>query len=62
MENNSTEQRWTTGIEGLSKYLECPERVAWGLREKGCPATKIGKRLFFELTEVDSWLRSYGPE
>jgi hypothetical protein len=42
MENNSNERRWVTSITGLAEYLGCPEGVAWGLREKGCPAIKSG--------------------
>lgn len=53
------ERRWVTSIKGLAEYLGCPEGVAWGLREKGCPAVKMGKRLFFDLAEVDAWLQSH---
>jgi hypothetical protein len=59
MEQN-TERRGVTSTKGLAEYLGCPEGVAWGLREKGCPAIKVGKRLFFNLTEVHIWLQSQG--
>ena len=56
LEENLERQRWAVGLGGLSKYLDCSLRFARQLREKDCPAKKIGKRLIFDLREVDAWL------
>ena len=53
-------QRWAIGVEGLAKYLRCSPRAARQLREKGLPARKHGKRLVFDLREVDAWLEREG--
>jgi hypothetical protein len=53
-------QRWATGIEGLADYLGISDRLARELRAKGCPARKLGKRLYFDLREVDLFLEREG--
>jgi hypothetical protein len=53
-------QRWAVGIEGLTDYLRCSPRVARQFREKGLPAKKVGKRVVFDLREVDAWLEREG--
>jgi hypothetical protein len=53
-------QRWAVGIEGLRAHLRCSLREARQLREKGLPARRHGKRLVFDLLEVDAWLEREG--
>lgn len=48
-------QRWAP-IEGVAVYLQEDVRYVRFLRERGLPAKKIGKRLLFDLREVDAWL------
>jgi excisionase family DNA binding protein len=50
-----TERRWHT-IESLAEYLNLSVRQVRGLRERGMPAKRIGKRLVFDRLEVDRWL------
>jgi excisionase family DNA binding protein len=47
--------RWRD-IEGVAEYLDVPVRRVRDLRERGLPAKRIGRRLFFDLRAVDEWL------
>ncbi len=49
--------RWS-GIEGVAEYLGCSVRQVRGLRERGLPASRLGRRLIFDLREVDRFLES----
>jgi hypothetical protein len=40
----------------LAVELNMTERQVRGLRERGMPAKRIGKRLVFDRREVDAWL------
>jgi hypothetical protein len=53
-------RRWAVGIAGLAEYLGCDERYAVGLRAKGLPGNRVGKRVVFDLREVDAWLERGG--
>jgi hypothetical protein len=48
-------QRWAE-IEGVSEYLGVPVRRVRDYRERGMPAKRIGRRLMFDLREIDAWL------
>ena len=52
------EQRRWTDIEGVADYLDISVSQARYLRSIGMPAKKPGKRLLFDLREVDAWLES----
>jgi hypothetical protein len=54
------ERRWLVGIEGLAGYLGCSQRLARELRAKGLPAQKVGKRLYFDMREVNEFLAREG--
>ncbi len=54
------EKRWLVGIEGLADYIGCSARLARELRAKGVPARKIGKRLYFDVREVNEFLDREG--
>ena len=49
------QQRWAE-IDGVADYLGCSVRRVRDLRERGLPAKRIGRRLLFDLREVDAWL------
>jgi excisionase family DNA binding protein len=49
--------RWAP-IEGVAEYLKVDIRRVRDFRERGLPAKKIGRRLLFDLREVDAWLES----
>jgi excisionase family DNA binding protein len=49
--------RWAP-IEGVAKYLGVDVRRVRDLRERGLPAKRIGRRLLFDLRDVDAWLES----
>jgi Helix-turn-helix domain len=53
-------RRWAVGVDGLASYLGCSCRLARELRAKGLPARKIGKRLYFNVEEVDDFLDREG--
>ena len=52
-------RRWAE-IEGVADYLGCNLRRVRDLRERGLPARRIGKRLIFDLREVDEWIEREG--
>ena len=52
------EQRRWTDIHGVANYLDITISQARYLRSIGMPAKKPGKRLLFDLREVDAWLES----
>jgi len=43
-------------IESLADELNMKVRQIRGLRERGMPAKRIGKRLVFDIREVEEWL------
>jgi hypothetical protein len=47
--------RWAP-IEGVADYVGCSVRQVRGMREKGLPASRLGRRLVFDLREVDRFL------
>jgi excisionase family DNA binding protein len=49
--------RWAE-LEGVAEHLGVPVRRVRDLRERGLPAKKIGRRLLFDLHEVDAWLEA----
>jgi excisionase family DNA binding protein len=49
--------RWAE-IEGVARYLGCSVRRVRDLRGRGLPAKRVGKRLVFDLREVDAWLEA----
>jgi hypothetical protein len=51
--------RWAH-VEQLAGYLGCDIRRVYDLRERGLPARKIGKKLVFDLREVDAWIEREG--
>ena len=42
----------------IAREIGCSQRVIYSWVRKGLPATKIGKQLYFSLTEVQQWLHS----
>jgi hypothetical protein len=61
LEGHLRERRRWADIEGVAEYLfgEATEesiRQVRQLRERGLPARKPGRRLIFDLREVDNWL------
>jgi excisionase family DNA binding protein len=50
-------RRWAP-IEGVAEYLGVPMSRVRYMRERGLPAKKIGKRLLFDLRQVDAWLEA----
>jgi excisionase family DNA binding protein len=50
-------RRWAD-IGGTADYLGVDVRRVRDLRERGMPAKKIGKRLLFDLREVDRFLEA----
>jgi excisionase family DNA binding protein len=52
-------RRWAE-LEGVADYLGVSVRRARDLRERGMPAKRIGRRLLFDLREVDAWLETHG--
>jgi excisionase family DNA binding protein len=52
-------RRWAE-IEGVADYLGCSVRRVRDLRERGLPAYRLGKRLLFDLREVDAWIAREG--
>ena len=48
-------KRWHS-VESLADELNMSARRVRGLRERGMPAKRIGKRLVFDLREVEAWL------
>ena len=49
------QRRWAE-IEGVADYLGVSVRRVRDLRERGLPARQVGRRLIFDLREVDAWL------
>jgi hypothetical protein len=43
-------------VESLAVEMNMTERQVRGLRERGCPAKRVGKRLLFDLDEVEAFL------
>jgi excisionase family DNA binding protein len=54
-EKLESQRRWAE-IDGVAEYLGCSVRRVRDLRERGLPAKRIGRRLLFDLREVDAWL------
>jgi excisionase family DNA binding protein len=52
-------RRWTE-LNGVAEYLGCSVRRVRDLRERGLPAKRVGKRLVFDLREVDAWIEREG--
>jgi Glu-tRNA(Gln) amidotransferase subunit E-like FAD-binding protein len=52
-------RRWAD-VDGVASYLRTSTRRVRGYREAGLPARKLGKRLLFDLDEVDDWLDREG--
>jgi phage terminase Nu1 subunit (DNA packaging protein) len=52
-------QRWAH-VEAVATYLGCYVRRVRDLRERGLPARRIGKKLVFDLREVDEWIERKG--
>jgi hypothetical protein len=52
-------RRWAD-LVGVADYLGCTVRRVRDLRERGLPARRIGKRLIFDLREVDAWIDREG--
>jgi hypothetical protein len=52
-------RRWAE-IDGVADYLGSNVRRVRDLRERGLPARRIGKRLIFDLREVDEWIEREG--
>jgi predicted transcriptional regulator len=52
-------RRWAH-VDALADYLGCDVRRVRDLRERGLPALRHGKRLIFDLREVDEWLSREG--
>jgi hypothetical protein len=50
-------RRWAE-IEGVADYLGVPVSRVRHMRSIGLPAKRIGKRLVFDLREVDAWLEA----
>jgi excisionase family DNA binding protein len=50
-------RRWAE-IEGVATYLGVPTSRVRYLRERGLPAKRIGRRLLFDLRQVDAWLEA----
>jgi excisionase family DNA binding protein len=48
-------QRWAE-IEATAQYLGVSVRRVRELRGRGMPAKRVGRRLLFDLREVDAWL------
>jgi excisionase family DNA binding protein len=48
-------RRWAE-LDGVAEYLGVSVRRVRDLRERGLPAKRIGRRLLFDLREVDAWL------
>lgn len=46
--------------EALAAHLGVTERRVKTLREKGLPAKKIGRDLYFDVDEVNAWLEREG--
>jgi excisionase family DNA binding protein len=56
VEERLQERRRWAEIEGTADYLGVTVRRVRDLRERGMPAKRIGRRLLFDLREVDAWL------
>ena len=50
-------RRWAE-IEGVAEYLGVPVSRVRYMRSVGLPARRIGRRLLFDLRQVDAWLES----
>ena len=48
-------------VEAVAEHFGVPPRRVRDWRERGCPATRIGRRLWFRYAEVDEWLARKGP-
>jgi excisionase family DNA binding protein len=44
----------------LAEYLGVPERRVKTLRERGLPARRVGRDLYFDMAEVNAWLDREG--
>lgn len=60
LEGQLRERRRWTDIDGVAGYLGVSVRRVRDLRERGLPARRIGKRLWFDLNEVDEWIDREG--
>lgn len=52
-------RRWAE-LDGVADYLGVSVRRARDLRERGLLAYRIGKRLLFDLRQVDAWIEREG--
>ena len=55
LDERMARQRWAE-IEATAQYLGVSVRRVRELRERGMPAKRVGRRLLFDLREVDAWL------
>jgi excisionase family DNA binding protein len=59
LDERMARQRWAE-IEATAQYLGVSVRRVRELRERGMPAKRVGRRLLFDLREVDAWLERQG--
>lgn len=43
-------------LPGTARFFGVADRQVRTWREKGCPARLVGKRLMFDVREVENWL------
>jgi excisionase family DNA binding protein len=55
LDERMARQRWAE-IEATAQSLGVSVRRVRELRERGMPAKRVGRRLLFDLREVDAWL------
>jgi excisionase family DNA binding protein len=58
LDERMARQRWAE-IEATAQYLGVSVRRVRELRERGMPAKRVGRRLLFDLREVDAWLERH---
>ena len=44
------------GLDTVAGHFGVSARRVRDWRERGCPATKVGRRLWFRFSEVSAWL------
>jgi excisionase family DNA binding protein len=59
IEERTSRQQYAE-IQGVAEYIGCSVRRVRDLRERGLPAKRIGRRLLFDLREVDAWIARQG--
>jgi len=57
LDRRGPRKRWAD-IDGVAEYLGVRVRRVRDFRERGMPAKRIGRRLLFDLREVDAWLEA----